>query len=223
MNETVAEFFDAIKADDIFGLTTMINQDQSLVDCENENGLPAVLFAIYYGRKEVALLLVQSGAKVDVFVASALNDLKRLERALAKDPEALSKFSVDGWTPVHLAAFYRQKEALAYLLEKGAPVDVRSKNNMSNLPIHAAAAGGNRDIVAMLLERGADVHERQNGGWTPLHSAAQNGDLETVKLLLAHGANVDVRAENGQTALDLAMGKGSQAVVDLLMQAPKVQ
>ena len=39
MNEQVSEFFEAIKADDIFGLTTMINQDESLLNAVNENGV----------------------------------------------------------------------------------------------------------------------------------------------------------------------------------------
>ena len=85
MNEQVTEFFEAIKADDIFGLTTMINQDESLLNAVNENGLPAVLFSIYFGRKECALLLVQSGAKVDVFVAAALNDANRRAEATAAE------------------------------------------------------------------------------------------------------------------------------------------
>lgn len=219
MNEQVSEFFEAIKADDIFGLTTMINQDEALLNAVNENGLPATLFAIYYGRKEVALLLIQSGAKVDVFIAAALNDVKRLDKALTADPDSLTAYSLDGWTALHLAAFYRQKDAVTYLLEKGANPNLRSRNNMSNLPIHAAAAGGNREILAMLIDRGADINARQHGGWTPLHSSAQSGDAETVKLLLSRGAEVDAQAENGQTALDLAMTKGFQSIVDLLMAA----
>lgn len=219
MNEQLSEFFEAIKADDIFGLTMMINQDESLLNAVNENGLPAILFAIYYGRKEVALLFVQSGAKVDLFTAAALNDLKRLEKALSANPDSIAEYSVDGWTALHLAAFYRQKDAVVYLLDKGANPNLRSRNNMSNLPIHAAAAGGNREILAMLIDRGADINARQHGGWTPLHSSAQSGDAETVKLLLSRGAEVDAQAENGQTALDLAMTKGFQSIVDLLMAA----
>jgi ankyrin repeat protein len=221
--ETVKDFFDAIKADDIFELTKMINQDAAIVDAVNENGVPALLFSIYYVRKEVAGLLLQSGAKVDAFIAAAMGDRKRLEKALGENPGAIGEYSADGWTPLHLASFYRHKELVEVLLERGATVSVASKNQMGNHPLHAAAAGGSRDIVALLLEKGASVNAVQQGGWTALHSAAQGADVEMVKMLLANGANPDVRADNGQSPIDLAMGKGAQDVVDILMQAPKIQ
>ncbi|MBI3681948.1 MAG: ankyrin repeat domain-containing protein [Acidobacteria bacterium] len=223
MNETVREFFDLIRADDIFGLTGMIVQDASLADAVNENGVCALMVATYQGRKEVVQLLLQSGSKVDAFTAAALGDTKRLARLVSENKPVLEQHSADGWTPLHLAAFFGQKDAVKLLLEAGARVDARSVNYMNNHPLHAAAAGRSRDLVGMLLEHGADVNATQAGGWTALHSAAQSGDVEMVKVLLANGAHADVRAENGQSPLDLAMGKGAQPVVDLLMDAPGIQ
>jgi ankyrin repeat protein len=215
MNETIREFFDAIKGDDIFGLTTMINADGSLVDAVNENGVNAVMLATYYSRKEVAQLLLRSGAKVDAFTAAALGDVARLQKALAADPGVISQHSADGWTPLHLAAFFGKKDAAKVLLDAGASVHARSANAMNNHPLHAAAAGKSRDLVAMLLEHGAEVNATQAGGWTPLHAAAQNADAEMAKVLLAAGASKSLRAGNGQAPLDLALGKGAQDVVDL--------
>lgn len=211
-----AAFFDAIKSDDIFGLTGMINRTPGVVDAVNENGVAAVMFALYYGRKEVAQLLLASGAKVDAFIAAAAGDTRRLEQAVAADPAVLQRHSADGWTPLHLAAFFGHKEAARRLLDAGASVLARSSNGMNNHPLHAAAAGKRRDLVALLLERGADVNATQAGGWTALHAAAQNGDAEMATVLLANGADRAMRADNGQNALDLALGKGAQEVVDLL-------
>ncbi len=216
MTEEVAEFFDALKSDDTFGLTALIAAHPELADAVNDNGVPAALFAAYYGRMDSARLLVQSGAKVDAFLAAALGDSKRLEKAIEADPGAIGKHSPDGWTPLHLAAYFGQKATAGLLFEKGASALARSTNAMNNHPIHAAAAGRSRDLVALLLEHGADVNATQHGGWTALHAAAQSGDVEMVKVLLANGADASLRADNNQSALDLALGKGAQEIVDLL-------
>lgn len=221
--ELVKEFFDLVKSDDVFALTTMINNNPELADARNEHGVPAVLVAIYYDRKDVINLLITSGAKVDTFIAAALGNVAKLEKALAKDPASLTAHSTDGWTALHLAAFFGRKDAVAYLLNAGANVMARSTNAMNNHPLHAAAAGRSRDVVAMLLEKGSDINATQHGGWTPLHAAVQNNDIEMAKVLLTHGANTSIRADNGQLPLDLAMTNGSQPIVDLLTDAPGVQ
>lgn len=221
--DLIKEFFDLVKSDDVFALTTMLNEYPQLADSRNDQGVPAVLVAIYYDRKDVINLLISSGAKVDAFIAAALGNVPKLEKALAKDPASLTSHSTDGWTALHLAAFFGRKDAVAYLLSAGANVLARSTNAMNNHPLHAAAAGRSRDIVAMLLDKGADIDATQHGGWTPLHAAAQNGDIEMTKVLLTHGAKTNIRADNGQLPLDLAMCNGNQPIVDLLMDAPGVQ
>lgn len=221
--ERIQEFFDLVKTDDVYGLTAMLNEHPELADERNDQGVPALLVAIYYDRKDVINLLISSGAKVDAFIAAALGDVKRLEAALGKDPALLQAHSSDGWTVLHLAAFFGRKDAVAYLLNAGAPVLARSTNAMNNHPLHAAAAGRSRDIVALLLGKGSDINATQAGGWTALHAAAQNGDFEMAKVLLANGADANVRADNGQLPLDLALGNGHKPIVDLLMEAPGVQ
>lgn len=218
MTEAIQELFDAIKSDDTFGLTSMLNANPQLADAVNDNGVSAAMFALYYGRKESAHVVVRAGAKVDAFLAAALGDTVRLDKALAADPGVIAKQSADGWTPLHLAAYFGQKAAAQLLLSKGASSLARSTNSMNNHPIHAAAAGRSRDLVALLLEHGADVNATQHGGWTALHAAAQCGDVEMVKVLLANGADRNIRADNNQNALDLALGKGAQEVVDLLVE-----
>ncbi len=223
MNETVTEFFELIRGDDIYAMTAMLNEDRQLANSVNDNGVCALMVAIYYGRKEVTQLLLQSGATVDAFIAAALGDIQRLTKFVEADPEVLGRHSVDGWTPLHLAAFFDKKEAAKLLLEAGSEIHKRSTNALNNHPLHAAAAGRSREVVALLVQAGADVNATQASGWTALHAAAQNGDVEMTMALLANGAMVDVAAENGQTPLDLAMGKGAQGVVDLLAAPPTIQ
>lgn len=221
--ELLKEFFDLVRSDDVFALTTMINNHPELADARNDQGVPAVLVAIYYDRKDVINLLITSGAKVDIFIAAALGNVKKLETALAKDPASIAAHSTDGWTALHLAAFFGRKDAVAFLLNAGANVLARSTNAMNNHPLHAATAGRSRDAVALLVEKGCDINATQAGGWTALHAASQNGDFEMAKVLLSNGANPNLRADNGQLPLDLALGNGHKPIVDLLMEAPGVQ
>ena len=143
-------------------------------------------------------------------------DTARIEELLAANRSLVSAVSPDGWTPLHLAAFFGAEDDARALLNKGASASARSTNAMQNLPLHAAAAGRHAAIVKLLIDHGAPVDARQHGGWTALHSAAQNGDVAMAETLVSAGADVSARAENNQCALDLALTKGHQPMVEFL-------
>ncbi len=152
-----------------------------------------------------------------IFAASILGDTEQLTELLTANRSLIGLLSEDGWTPLHLAAFFGKTEAARLLLNKGAIVNVRSTNQMANMPLHAAAAGRHTEVVKLLIEHGAPVNARQHGGWSPLHAAAQNGDIEMAKSLVAAGADVNARAENNQMPLGLALcQRPGQAMVDYL-------
>ena len=215
---TVNEFLEVVKAGDAAKVTALLDADPELLDGTNETGQGAFLLAKYYGRDEVAGLLLARGPKLDIFTASAAGKVQLVAELLGRDKASLESHSSDGWTPLHMAAFFGQKSMAEVLIEHGADVNSRSTNAMKNTPLHAAVAGRGRDIVPVLLAHGAAVNAKQTAGWTALHAAAQNGDRELVEFLLANGADLSVRADNNQNALDLAMIKGHAEVSNLLDQ-----
>jgi ankyrin repeat protein len=160
--------------------------------------------------------LVDADPTLAIFAASILGETERLEQLLAGNRALLTAVSTDGWTPLHLAAFFGKVDAVRLLLNKGALVTARSTNEMRNTPLHAAAAGGHSGVVQILLEHGADANARQHSGWAPLHAAAQNGDLESARALVAAGADPSARADNNQRPLDLALIKARQSMVEFL-------
>jgi len=210
------EFFAAIRAGDAGKVTGMIDADPSLLKAVDENGLSAFTVARYSRQNGIAQMLQERGAELDICAAAMAGALARVVELLAEDRTVTANYSHDGWTPLHLAAFFGHKEAAEALLANGADVHARSRNAMQNTPLHAGASGRHIDVIAVLLAHGADVNARQQGGWTALHAAAQNGDVEMASLLLAHGADREARADNNQTPLDLAMTKGHQALSELL-------
>jgi len=160
--------------------------------------------------------LVAADPTLAIFAAAILGDVEELEKLLAGNRALGSALSTDGWTPLHLAAFFGKKDAARALLNRGAVVNARSTNAMQNTPLHAAAAGRASEVAKLLIDHGATVNARQHGGWTPLHSAAQNGDLELARTLVENGADVNARADNNQAPLDLALTKGLQPMVEFL-------
>jgi ankyrin repeat protein len=142
--------------------------------------------------------------ELDVFEAAALGDFDRLAAVLDADPSLATAYSTDGFSPLHLSAFFGQSDATRLLLEQGAEVDARGRGWMTGTPLHSAASGEHAAVARLLVEAGADMNARQSGGWTPLHSAAHNGNVELVALFLAHGADPTATNDGGTSVLAMA-------------------
>lgn len=214
----VDTFHESVKTGDIDAVRASLAADPSLLNAKNAAGQDAVLLSKYYGKPEITAHLLSLQPKLDIFDGAALGETVLVLRELDRDPALIGAYSSDGWTPLHLAAFFGNLDLALKLIERGAEVDARSTNAMKNTPLHAAAAGRKTELVRLLLNEGADPNARQQGGWTALQAAAQNGDRPIVELLLAHGAELNARADNNQNALDLALGKGHQDVAALLSE-----
>jgi ankyrin repeat protein len=204
----VEEFFAAIKGGDLARVKEMISADGSLVNAKTGAGESAVLTAVYHGRKEIADLLVARGATLTIFEACAAGELERIERLLDEEGASVNGYSDDGWTPLHLAAFFGHTKVAEILLAHDADVAARSRNSNGNTPLHAALAANRRMVVGLLVGHGADVNASDAAGWRPLHLAAFNNNLESMKTLIAQGADVALAKADGTTALSMAMEKG---------------
>jgi uncharacterized protein len=209
------DFFDAIRAGDLAKVTTMLTADPALLVAKDDKGNNAFVTAKYSQHNDIAALFLEKFAQhaiqLDIFTACMSGAHDRVIQLIASDPALVNNYSHDGWTPLHLAAFFAQPSVVEALLARGADAAARAKNGTTNMPLHAGAAGRNLEVVRALVEHGADVNARQEGGFTAL-----NGDLEIARLLIKHGADVQARASNNQNALDLALTKGHQAMVNLL-------
>src|SRR3954453_23156550 len=148
--------------------------------------LSPVLTALYGGHRDEAERLA---GEPDVLEAAALGRLDVLRTHLEGDPEALTARTPEGFTALHLAAFFGGGAAVRMLLAAGAPADADADNDRDVRPLHSAPAAGDHDAVRALLEAGADPNVRQQGGYTPLLQAAHADDPELTGMLLEHGAD----------------------------------
>jgi uncharacterized protein len=212
----VKAFHEQVKKGDLDAVRRTLAEFPQLLDATNEAGQGAFLLAKYYRQEPVAQYLLSLNPKLDVFTLCVAGQTTAVIDEIQRDPDLLESHSTDGWTPLHLAAFFGWPELANALIDRGAQVDSRSTNSMKNTPLHAAAAGGKVELVRLLLTREANPNATQEGGWTALHSAAQAGNRDMVETLLALGADVNARAANNQAPLDLALTRGHQEIAELL-------
>lgn len=211
-----ADVIAAVQAGDTGKVRTLLQEDSSLANAKDANGVSALMFAFYYRRPEIASLLLAAKSDLDIFEATAAGKADKVSEILKRDRESAKRWSADGFTALHLAAFFGHAEIARMLIRNAADVSTASKNSMKVTPLHSAAAAHNREIVLLLLENDAPADARQEGGWTPLHEAAQIGDVEMVRDLLQHGADPQARSNDGKTPADMAAAKGHTEILKLL-------
>jgi ankyrin repeat protein len=211
------DLFDAIAAGDEELVRELVERRPQAAEERDPEGVSAVRRAVYAGQDEIAKALLEANPALDVFDAAATGRTRGLAELLEADPGLARAWSTDGFTALHLAAFFGHEEAVELLLERGAEVDAVARNrDLQVAPLHSAAAGAHAKIVAILLEHGAEPNARQGGGFTPLHSAAQNGDRESVEALLESGADPSLANDEGRTPADLARTAGHDELDELL-------
>jgi ankyrin repeat protein len=215
-----SDVLEAIKAGNAGRLEALLVQDGALAASRDEAGVSAILHARYRSRMDMVDLLLACRPHLDVFEAAALGQTQVVALRLDEERTAVNSFSGDGFTPLHLAAFFAQPEIVTLLLRRGADPNTVARNASRVSPLHSAVAGRNLDVVRLLLMNGADPNARQHGGWTALHAAALHGDMAVARLLLARGASPQAASDDGQTPLAMASGKGHAALVDLMQSPP---
>ncbi len=211
---TTTALFTAIDSGDADRLETLLAAQPELAEARNGEGISAVRFALYGGHGELVDPILAAAPTLDVFDASAVGDVDRLRSLLDDDPDLVSEVAGDGFTPLHLAAFFGQPKVVELLLARSADPDATATNGSALRALNSAAAAGHHSIAHLLLDHGAEVDPQQAGGFTPLHSAAHNGDVVMVHLLLERGADPGTTTDDGRTAAEL--GASHPQVLELL-------
>ncbi len=212
------ELIDAIKRGDIERVKAMVTESPRLVDARGVDGQSVILTAVYHRQKAVIDLLVARGATLTLAEASAAGEFDRVVRLLAGSPEAVNEYGTDGWTPLHLAAFFGHSQVAELLLAHGADVAAVSRNANANTPLHAALAANRQLIAGLLAGAGADVNARDGGGNRPLHIAAANNSFDAMATLIAQGADVAATNGSGLTALAIATERNNREAAALLQR-----
>jgi len=210
------EFLDAVRGGDMEALRRYVREEPALANARDPSGVSAAMRAMYHGHSDAAHPLAELRVEIGTFEACVLGQVDRLKGMLTANRSLIGRYSPDGFTLLHLAAFFGQPEVAEMLLAGGADANAEAHNKLRVRPLHVAAAAGETLQALALIAHGAEVNARQEGGFTPLHAAAQNGNINLVRALLDHGAEVSALTAEGQTPVELARERGHEEVIGLL-------
>ena len=149
----------------------------------NIRNSPALLLAAGTGNVEIARLLLDNGADVN----------------LGGGQSNWHDHS-NGETPLMKASAYGHFDMVKLFLDRGA--NVHAKNADGENALCKAAEFGTCELVDLLISKGASVTDRC-GIWmkTALIAACNNRQDEIVKLLVQRGSEVNARDLQGSTVL----------------------
>ena len=181
--ETLIEL---VKAGELRKVRALLSANFLLANQCLASGESPLMAALYRGHHDIVDAVIAAGADIDVFAAAATGRIDDLRRALNED-DAVHAYAYDGWTPLHLAAFFGHLESGRVLLDAGADVNAFSRNHLTNTPLHAATAGKHSEVALLLIDHGAGGHTADSGGYTPLQIATQNGLTDVVAALRVKG------------------------------------
>ncbi len=178
--------------------------------------------ALDHATSKTADLLIELGAKFDVFSAASQGRIDVLQQLLDADPASVNAPGGDGQRPLHVA---KTAEIAELLIARGADLEIRDIDHEST-PIQYHA--NNPDVIRILLERGAkpdiftaavidDVDLARKileenpeagearAGYAPFVTSKSNGGHIYLYLL-----------GNGKTPAQVAAERGNRAVLDQL-------
>ena len=160
---------------------------------------PAILVAAYNMKPDVVNALLELGAPVDIFEASVLGKVDRIQEILKANPARVSEHAPDGFTPVALAAFFGQPAAVKALIAAGADVNAAATNR----PEGSGTSRGGRRSQPRDREgraRGRRRSERAAAGRLPANpEAGTNANRALAELLIAHGADPSLPSTTART------------------------
>jgi len=150
------DIFEAAALGYVDRLRARLDEDPALAKACSADGFTALHFAAFFGKTEVARILLEAGAGVG---AVADNEMRV--------------------QPLHSAAASRHLEVCRLLLAAGADVNARQAGGFT--PLHAAAQNGDPELVELFLSARADPNAATDAGETPATIADAAGHLDVAR------------------------------------------
>ena len=165
----------------------------------NIDGLTALQTAEYVRHAMMVIVLGQASgidsvmlpdAESTIWDAAREGNLTALEFHLSDDLDVNTRLDLKedpafGGSALHIAIMEFANEAVLYLIERGANVNLPAANDQKGTPLHWAVKAANDDGVRMLLDAGADRMLPDANGKLPLdilEKAPQEAENEIANI-----------------------------------------
>jgi ankyrin repeat protein len=210
MNDTAA-ILQAARDGDMPVVERLLSTDPRLVRASDEYLKTPLHWAAEHDRRDVALMLLDSGADLEATTswgatpldwAATMGSTKVADLLLARGARGMNLVAAASLGKLDLVREFLDSGAPLASLAKPAPTEpddhwvadsARMKGDVLSHAFYCACRNGHTAVAALLLERGADVNAKGVFGGTGLHWAAINGHKHTVEFLVARGADRNLR------------------------------
>lgn len=192
----------------------------ALVNAVTYKGETPLHYASYSGNYDLAELLVQNGARLELLsnetygMKEPFEEHTQLIRILFRNHPKHNGKNTKGFSALAIAIWMKNNRLIKLLIENKSPL------NMEGLewpPLHMAACTGEVRMIRALVESGAEVDLRDFIGWTSLHKATLKGSVEAVDCLIQLGAQSDSKDQYGRTPVHLAAEYGRLEIAKFLI------
>jgi len=142
-------------------------------------------------------------------------DVRQL-KSLQKYGVNLSAGDYDGRTPLHIAASDGSLEVAEYLLNNGASVHIKDRDQ--NTPLMSAIMGDHFEIIDLFVQCGAHLTASSITIGEMLCNAAARGNVIRLKSLYKGGVDLNQPDISGRTAIQLAVQHHQEVCVQYLLK-----
>ena len=195
------------------------NNNISIINQPTQTGKVPLSLACRHGHHKVVRLLLDhdtstiNSANNDgvtpLFYACQFNKTNdKIIKMLLDKGADFNQVGIAGWSPLFVACWVENNEAVTELLKRGADPNISTSREHLEIPARAtplfvACMQDHKEIVRMLLTNKAiDVNKQTHSGLSPFNISCIRDNGFIVKLLLADGRTVrpfPVRDENTLT------------------------
>ena len=213
-----SSFHRAVENHDYNRIVYFIDKKGYDVDTLNDENITVLQIAIEYNYIKIVKYLIEMGADVNINIKSSNveiapplhmaldnnSDYYEIVKLLLKNNADVNllydhtdtfyeEFDfTDDISPLHVASFWNNTDAVKLLIEMGA--DVNALAGGETTPFHIACEYGRVGVANILLRNGANINTNTMAGFDcrpPLMRAIETRCFDTVQFLLNNYANMD--------------------------------
>jgi ankyrin repeat protein len=155
------------------------------------------------------------GLTQDIYDACRKGNVELIKQLSKVNPDTINTPNKSGYTPLIIAGYRNQLEAVKVLLDLGANVNAVSEDGTV---LTAACYKSNTALVKILLEQHADVNVKNNAGTTPLMFAIMAENEEMVKLLLVNKADINAMDNANKSVKEYARDCDNLVIKQLIIK-----